>query len=228
MSQITWRLSEIILARGLGDYKLKTREKEEWGKRGVENETGEKEMMKNNSMILAGVFFLALLININFASAELNYTTGEIVYGILADTGNTSITGALNLTLQMRSCSLADCSDASWSLFYTNASYTSLASLANASYFQYKAMFFTEDQNYTPYLFNATMGYTYLDTTFPLIDYLSPTPLNNSGASASFAINVSITEEYKIKLKRYEELLRDIERQMMVLKEEIFKIDKKK
>ena len=34
--------------------------------------------------------------------------------------------------------------------------------------------------------------------------------------------------EYKIKLKNYEEFIRDIERQIMVLKEEMFKIDKKK
>jgi len=34
--------------------------------------------------------------------------------------------------------------------------------------------------------------------------------------------------EYKIKLKNYEEFVRDIERQIMVLKEEMFKIDKKK
>lgn len=34
--------------------------------------------------------------------------------------------------------------------------------------------------------------------------------------------------EYKIKLKKYEELIRDIDRQIMVLKEEIFKVNKKK
>ncbi len=34
-----------------------------------------------------------------------------------------------------------------------------------------------------------------IDTTFPLIDFISPTPSNNSGVSGSFTINVSITEE---------------------------------
>ena len=33
--------------------------------------------------------------------------------------------------------------------------------------------------------------------------------------------------EYNIKLKKYEELIRDIDRQVMVLKEEMFKVDKK-
>ena len=137
---------------------------------------------------------LVLIFNLNLVFADLNYTTGNAVYGILADTGNTNITGALNLTLQMRVCSLANCSDANWSAVYTNSNYTSLASLANATYFQYKATFFTENLNYTPYLFNITTDYTYLDTTYPLINFTLSTPENNSGASGSFVINVSIIE----------------------------------
>ncbi len=150
--------------------------------------------VRKNELLIFGILIFIFNVNLVFA-ADLNYTTGDGVYGILADTGNTNITGALNLTLQMRACSFANCSDADWSAVYTNASYTSLASLGNATYFQYKATFFTENQNYTPYLFNATIDYTYLDITYPLIDYVSPTPSNNSGASGSFVVNVSITEE---------------------------------
>jgi len=150
-------------------------------------------LLKKRELLILGI--LIFMFNINLVFAELNYTTGNSVYGILADSGNTNITGALNLTLQMTTCSLANCSDANWSAVYTNASYTSLASLTNATYFQYKTTFFTENQNYTPYLFNATIDYTYLDTTYPLLSFVSPTPLNNSGASGSFVINVSITED---------------------------------
>ncbi|MDP3026758.1 MAG: hypothetical protein Q8N63_03550 [Nanoarchaeota archaeon] len=147
-------------------------------------------LLKRKVLLIFGV--LIFILNVNLAFAELNYTTGGVVYGVMSDGLTTNF---LNLTMQFTICSLSDCSDANFSTVYTNASYTSLASLNNASYFQYKATFFTENQNYTPYLFNATIGYTYLDTTFPLIDYVSPTPSNNSGASGSFVVNVSITEE---------------------------------
>jgi hypothetical protein len=137
---------------------------------------------------------LIFVLNLNLVFAELNYTTGNIVYGVLADTGNTNVTGALNLTLQMGTCFLANCSDVNWSAVYTNSSYTSLASLTNTTYFQYKATFFTENSNYTSYFFNATIDYTYIDTVYPLLNFASPTPLNNSVASGSFVINVSIVE----------------------------------
>src|SRR4030042_1728303 len=90
-------------------------------------------LLKKNVLLIFVI--LIFILNVNLAFAELNYTTGNGVYGILADTGNTNVTGALNLTLQVRSCSLANCSNANWSAVYTNASYTSLASLTNASYF---------------------------------------------------------------------------------------------
>jgi len=150
---------------------------------------------KKGLLMLGMLSILIFIFNVNLAFAELNYTTGNSIYGVLADSSNINVTGALNLTLQITTCSLANCSDANWSAIYTNNSYNSLASLNNATYFQYKATFFTENQNYTPWLFNATIDYTYLDTTRPLLEFVSPTPLNNSGASGSFVINVSIIEE---------------------------------
>ena len=155
---------------------------------------GKVAAIRNSPFILIFLIIFLAIINLQFASA-VTYQSGSDLYGILVDSGNTNVTGALNLTLQMRACSLANCSNSNWSAVYTNASYISLTSLANATYFQYKATFFTENQNYTPYLFNATIDYTYLDTTYPLLNFASPTPENNSGASGSFVINVSITEE---------------------------------
>ena len=136
--------------------------------------------------------FIFFIVCINFVSAELNYTTGEAVYGVMADGSTTNF---LNLTIQVRSCDDSACSGESWSSYYTNATYNNISSLSNNTYFQYKAIFTTENQNYTPYLFNVTIDYTYLDTTYPLIDYASPTPSNNSGTSLEFQINLSITEE---------------------------------
>ncbi|MCF7900554.1 hypothetical protein K9K77_03525 [Candidatus Babeliales bacterium] len=146
--------------------------------------------IKNKTIGL--IFILYFMFMINYVSADVDYTTGEGVYGVFSDGSSTN---SLNLTFQFTTCSLNDCSDANYSTIYTDATSSDLSSLNNASYFQYKATFFTQNQNYTPYLFNATIDYTYLDETFPLIDFVNPTPTNNSEASGSFVINVSITEE---------------------------------
>jgi len=148
-------------------------------------------LLKNK--ILGLIFILFFMSIINYVSAaDVNYTTGEGVYGVFADGSTTNL---LNLTFQFTTCSLSDCSDADFSTIYTNATFSDLSSLNNASYFQYKTTFFTQNQNYTPYLFNVTVDYTYLDEIFPLIDFIDPTPANNSGASGSFIVNISITEE---------------------------------
>lgn len=143
------------------------------------------------------LFFIAsfvLLSGLNSVSS-LTYQNGSNIYGILVDSGNTNITGALNLTFQIATCSLSTCSDANWSTAYTNASYTSLVSLRNATYFQYRATFFTQDQNYTPYLFNVSMTYTYLDTVFPLINYSSETAVNYANLSQNWIfVNTSVIE----------------------------------
>jgi hypothetical protein len=148
-------------------------------------------LLKNK--ILGLIFILFFMSIINYVSAaDVNYTTGGGVYGVFADGSTTNL---LNLTFQFTTCSLSDCSDANFSTIYTNATLSDLSSLNNASYFQYKTTFFTENQNYTPYLFNTTIDYTYLDITYPLLSFISPTPSNNSVASGSFTVNVSITEE---------------------------------
>ena len=159
-----------------------------------------ENILKNKNILLVGL--LLILLSMNFVSAELNYTTGESVYGIMAD-GST--TGALNVTFQIRSCDDSACSEETFvgpdntsSTYFTNATYNLLNETLspNNTYFQYKAFFYTQDQNYTPMLFNVSIGYTHTDETKPLIDFEEPTPANDSGRSSEFEINVSITEQY--------------------------------
>jgi len=151
--------------------------------------------------ILSITLFL-ILVNLNFVSAELNYTTGETIYGIMADGTKT---GALNITFQIRSCDDSLCSGETFvgpsntSLtYFTNETYNLLNETLspNNTYFQYKTFFNTEDQNYTPYLLNVSIGYTYIDETKPLISFEEPTPPNNSGRTSEFGVNVSIIEQY--------------------------------
>ena len=111
----------------------------------------------NKKILLALAFSIFFLLNISSVFAELNYTTGEAVYGIMADGTKT---GAYNITFKVRSCDDSACSGESWSSLYTNATYNDISSLSNNHYFQYIAFFYTEDQNYTPMLFNSTVGYT--------------------------------------------------------------------
>jgi len=111
----------------------------------------------NKRVFLALAVFISLLFNIAPVFAT-TYATTQDVYGIFGD--QTWRTGAYNITFEVRSCAQADCSDGAWSSLYTNATYNDISSLSNNQYFQYQALFYTEDQNYTPMLFNATVGYT--------------------------------------------------------------------
>ncbi len=156
----------------------------------------------NRKIFLAIAVLTFFLLNITLVFAELNYTTGESIYGIMADGTKT---GALNITFQVRSCDDSACSgetfvgpDNTSSTYFTNASYNTLNETLspNNTYFQYKAFFWTEDQNYSSMLFNVSIGRTYIDATTPLISFVSPTPTNNSGKTSEFELNVSITEQY--------------------------------
>ena len=110
----------------------------------------------NKKIFLALAVSIFFLLNISSVFA-VTYATVEDVYGILGD--GTSRTGAYNITFQVRSCDDSACSGESWSSDYTNSTYNDISSLSNNQYFQYQALFYTEDQNYTPMLFNATVGY---------------------------------------------------------------------
>lgn len=99
-----------------------------------------------------------------------NYTTGQAVYGVFADGLNTNF---LNLTAQFRTCSLGDCSGTTWNT-YINNTFSSLSSEQNSTYFQFRSLFATQNQNYTPYLFNFTIGYTILDNEGPTINITHP------------------------------------------------------
>jgi len=120
----------------------------------------------------------------------INYTTGQAVYGVFADGISTNF---LNLTCQLRACALSDCSGASW-VTYTNNTFSSLSSLPNVSYFQYKATFFTENQNYTPYLFNFTIGYTLLGGLAPTISIVYPSQDGLWLSNNTIEINYTFSE----------------------------------
>jgi len=111
----------------------------------------------NRKIFLALAVLTFFLLNISSVLA-VTYATVEDVYGILGD--GTNRTGAYNITFKVRSCDDSACSGESWSSLYTNATYNDISSLSNNQYFQYIAFFYTEDQNYTPMLFNSTIGYT--------------------------------------------------------------------
>ncbi len=157
-----------------------------------------ENILKRRWIFLTIIGAVLLFSTISSVSA-LDYSTGQGVYGILA--GGVK-TGALNLTFQVRSCNNSLCSgesfvgpDGTSSTYFTNSSYNLLNESDN-QYFQYRAFFTTEDQNYSQMLFNVSIGYTYLDTTTPLISFENPTPANDSGVSKSFLLNASITEQY--------------------------------
>jgi len=126
-----------------------------------------KQKMSYKLPQIIEIFFLVLIIYTSLIlSIEIitavdygtAYDSVEDLYGILGD--GTNKTGAYNITFQVRSCAQSDCSDGAWSSIYTNATYNDISSLNNNQYFQYRALFYTEDQNYTPMLFNVTIGYT--------------------------------------------------------------------
>jgi len=119
----------------------------------------------------------------------INYTTGQAVYGVFADGISTNL---LNLTCQLRACALSDCSDASW-VTYTNNTFSSLSSLPNVSYFQFNSIFSTQNQNYTPYLFNFTIGYTELGGTALVVNVTYPINGTTYSINAS-ALNYTITK----------------------------------
>ena len=116
-----------------------------------------KTLLGNKKIFLALAFLTLFLLNITSVFA-VTYATTEDVFGILGD--GTERTGAYNITFKVRSCDDSACSGESWSSLYTNATYNDISSLSNNRYFQYQSLFYTEDQNYTPMLFNVTFGDT--------------------------------------------------------------------
>ncbi len=86
--------------------------------------------------------------------------------------------GALDLKFQVRSCDNSACSgedfvgpDGSSSSYYLNS--PSSLNVSPNRYFQYKAYFSTENVNYTPILYNATVNYN-ITPTPPDVSLVSP------------------------------------------------------
>ena len=156
---------------------------------------GEKMLCKtlsgNKKIFLALAFLTFFLLNLTSVFA-VTYATTEDVFGILGD--GTERTGAYNITFKVRSCDDSACSGESWSSPYTNATYNDISSLSNNRYFQYQSLFYTEDQNYTPMLFNVTSGYTILDFP-PNSALISPSDEQTlDGQEQTFTCNATDTE----------------------------------
>ncbi len=111
--------------------------------------------MDKISLILAFVVLLVLPVVMSETYASVND-----LYGIMGD--GTNRTGVLNTTFQVRSCAQSDCSDGEWSSVYTNATFSNISTISDNRYFQYISSFWTEDQNWTPMLFNVTVDYNSL------------------------------------------------------------------
>ncbi len=85
--------------------------------------------------------------------------------------GLSSLKYLTNLTLQVRNCTLSDCSDGKFigpdgtsTTFFTNL--TNQISLIG-NYFQYRINFSTQDSTITPQVFNVTINYSLLPDTTP-------------------------------------------------------------
>jgi len=119
---------------------------------------------------------------------------GDINGGATNDIkGITEFTQSTEIKFQVRNCSLADCSDASFvgpdgttSSYYTNLTYINKTS----RYFQYKVYFLTQSPNITPILYNVTIEYSLLNRP-PRVDSLNISPANpktNDDLTCSFII----------------------------------------
>ena len=73
--------------------------------------------------------------------------------------GEETFSTSSNITFQVRTCALSDCSDGTWSINYTNSTYNDISNLPSKRYFQYKAILQAENPQYSPKLYNVSVGY---------------------------------------------------------------------
>ncbi|MFH1521841.1 MAG: hypothetical protein ABIF18_02690, partial [archaeon] len=129
------------------------------GEESSELRTLNKRVFNFGHPIFLVLFVLIFLLSANSVLAT-TYASVNDLYGIMGD--GTNRTGALNTTFQVRSCAQSDCSDGEWSSVYTNATFSNISTISDNRYFQYMSSFSTEDQNWTPMLFNVTVDYNAL------------------------------------------------------------------
>ena len=109
--------------------------------------------------------------------------------------GIISLFFATDLTFSVRSCSLSDCSDSSFSGSYTIPSKENL-SIANNRYFQYKVFFTSGNTDVSSLLYNVSIDYS-------LIDYLpvlsSQSPENNfNSTTGNITFSCSATDDLSL------------------------------
>lgn len=99
--------------------------------------------------------------------------------------------GILNLRLRVRSCDDALCSGESWSGYYTDASANTLSEPDNR-YFQYQALFDTENTAYSPEMQSVTVDYT-PEAAGPSISNALVTP-NPTNCAAVVTVTATIDD----------------------------------
>jgi len=91
-----------------------------------------------------------------------------------------------NLTLQVKNCSLSDCSDGVWqSVNLNNINLT-------GRYFQYRTFLSSQEAGLTPTLYNISLDYSILDNIPPVFSNYLESPGNNSAYSSSQLYNFSV------------------------------------
>lgn len=92
-----------------------------------------------------------------------------------------------NLSLQVKNCSLSDCSDGTWQD-------TDLANLnLQSRYFQYKVFFTSPDSSISPSLTNINIDYDLVNTA-PMITLVSPQDGASYGTNESLALDFSVSD----------------------------------
>ena len=96
----------------------------------------------------------------------------------------TSVLRETNISFQVKNCSLANCSD---------SSFTSIINLSNLNltgrYFQYRTFFTSPDTSITPQLNSVGIDYTLVDSINPNLTIISPT--NRNYTTTNILVNIS-------------------------------------
>ncbi|MCH7535334.1 MAG: LamG domain-containing protein, partial [Bacteroidetes bacterium] len=100
--------------------------------------------------------------------------------------------GALRLNLTVRSCDDGACSGENF-LDVDDISPQDL-SVNNNTYFQYRFNFETDNESYSPELFNVTIDYTLLATA-PIVDIVAPQEDTSLGYNESIELNFTVSSD---------------------------------
>lgn len=123
------------------------------------NKKGERKQL-HVLLVIAAALVIAATLNASF-TFSLTYNTTNSTLNNLTWWGN-------NIKMQIRKCSLADCSDGVFigedntsSSYFENPNYNDMlkTNLTNARFIQYKALLETNDSSFTPRLWQANITY---------------------------------------------------------------------